>query len=100
MLAEIAPRLFKAQQQLREERRAERVWRSWWRERDTRLEWLVGHRELQLSRAGSTRTTTAAYLDERQRKLATAREMLAAHRRLVFPERLTDAEPHRFARAA
>jgi hypothetical protein len=57
----------------------ERARRRRHRERELHLEWLVSHRDLQLVRAGATRSRT--YIAARARKLKAAQQKLAEHRR-------------------
>lgn len=85
-LHEVAPRLARARDSLVAERRAARTWRRWHSERELHLLWLVSHRELQLERANAK--GRGQYIDRRRRKLAEAREELAAHQALVYERRV------------
>lgn len=74
-LASIAPRLALAQRQRRLELLTERAERRHMLRLLRRAEWCVAHRELQLARAGSTRS--ARYIERRTRLLDQARSELA-----------------------
>lgn len=74
-LAEMCPRLSRAHRDERDRRRVGFAHRRFLRERVSRAERLVAHRDLQLVRASATRS--GAYIAERERKLNAAHNQLA-----------------------
>ncbi len=76
-LHDIAPRLARARDQLREERRKERIARDRHRRESLKAERLVAHRELQLERANAT--GKGRYIMARRRKLRAAQREMAKY---------------------
>lgn len=74
-LADVAPRLARARDQHEARIAAERKRQRKLAHERLRLERLIAHRELQLLRAGTTRSQW--YVDVRARKLASAQRALA-----------------------
>jgi hypothetical protein len=80
-LAQFAPRLARARDQLVEQRWRQRQERRWLRDQVLESERVLAHRELQLIRAGATRSGWR--IRRRTRLLAEIREQLATYRKLL-----------------
>lgn len=86
-LAQIAPRIARAQAQAHAERQRALEWLPKLRSLVHRAQWRVDHRDLQLARASAV--GSGRYIAERRRKLERARHELAKFRdRLAAAERL------------